>query len=606
MSDNEKTPMQGDGKNAPDKERQAAGREAFSDRRNTGRSAKAEAPVPPQKRSNGNIPAKRAPITPRRTAPDAKKKARSNPLPEIFHSKTPDCPWADSQKKIQKISAAVFAAVSLLLILLCTNLSYSYNGESIRVTSESSEATRSSSRAYRIVYSEADSFGLSSAEALRAAFLEKTGTSLDIVNDSESVSQHEIRIGHTNRASDDYLTSVSTLGDDGYAILITGNDSVNLLCFSETGADAAIKYFVGSYVGSYRHSKLTFANKTNFSFVSRSGAEPDVSLKATKVPLNFTESGKFKLLILSDADLNPNTIDAISRIADSEKPQLVIFAGDVSSGISTKSELQNYLKSLTEPLESRKIPWAAVFGEQDTDGGLSADAQMGVYTSFDYCVAKTDCLADGTISYFLPIYAHGGGSGTDAPIFGVFAMGQTSMLSSVSNGAATEALLSASRKDGTDYGYVTANQIAWFAETAKIADREGGGSLPSVMVCHTPTPEFEIAAKNPIETRLVGNIGESVAPSPINSGLFAALLDCGNVKGLYCGHDHLNSFSARYCDIELAYCASIGYDGYGLGGTFLSNNSLRGGRIIELTQKNEEISLSSRMVFAADLGVGTN
>ena len=151
--------MQGDGKNAPDKERQAAGREVFSDRRNTGRSAKAEAPVPPQKRSNGNIPTKRAPITPRRTAPDAKKKSRSSHLPEIFHSKTPDGLWADSQKKIQKISAAVFAAVSLLLIILCTNLSYSYNGESIRVTSESRVAAPAQQSAEAMLQAKACRWG---------------------------------------------------------------------------------------------------------------------------------------------------------------------------------------------------------------------------------------------------------------------------------------------------------------------------------------------------------------------------------------------------------------------------------------------------------------
>ena len=105
---------------------------------------------------------------------------------------------------------------------------------------------------------------------------------------------------------------------------------------------------------------------------------------------------------------------------------------------------------------------------------------------------------------------------------------------------------------------------------------------------------------------MLGNYGEKVASSPINSGLFASVLDAKNVLGLYAGHDHLNTFSGRYCGIELGYAASIGYDGYGLGGTFDINNSLRGGRMIELTMKDEEISLSSRMVYASDYGIGLN
>lgn len=512
----------------------------------------------------------------------------------------------------RKYAIICFSVIAFAAVVLCTVIGYSYSGDSIRLVSQMTEAERSSARAYRIVYSEADSWGLSAATALHDLFLEKTGASLEVVADSESVSKHEIRVGYTNRAGDDYLTAISALGIDGYAILLTTGDNVNIAAFSEVGVTAAVKYFVDSYVGSYMGGNLTLANRMNVSFVSRSGDEPSASLRESKITLNFTESGKFRILVLSDADINTNTVDAISAIADAEKPDLIIFAGDVSAGFKdsaksiTKADLEAYLKTLTAPIEEKGIPWAVVFGEQENDIGLSAEVQMAVYNSFEHCIAKSDFVSNGIVSYFLPVYAAGEGEVGTSPVFGVWAMGQTGMLSLTDSGAASDPLLSEYRDRGTDYGYVTAAQIAWFSETRKVLDREAGGKMPAIMVCHTPVPEFAVIAENPQKTGMVGNAGEDVASSPLNSGLFTAILEAKNILGLYCGHDHLNSFSGRYCGIELGYCASIGYDGYGFGVNFDINNRLRGGRIIELTLKDGAITSSSRMVYASDYGIGLN
>ncbi|MBQ8208663.1 MAG: metallophosphoesterase, partial [Clostridia bacterium] len=506
----------------------------------------------------------------------------------------------------RKAALIGFSVLSFAAVIICTVIGYSYSGDSIRIISQMTESERSSSREYIIVYSESDPWGLNAATALRDLFMQKTGASLKIVTDAESVAKHEIRVGHTNRSGDDYLTTLAALGTDGYAVILQSGDNISIAALSENGANTAVKYFVNSYVGSYRTGKLTLMRNMSISFVSRSGEEPSISLRESKITLNFTETGKFRVLVFSDADINPNTIAAINAMAETEKPHLVLFAGDVSSGMTAKADLEAYLRTLTAPLEERAIPWAAVFGEQDTDGGLSAEAQMEVYTSFEHCVAKSDFVSDGTVSYFLPVYAAGeGGSGT-APVFGIWAMGQTGMLSLTSGGAASDPLLEDHRENGTDYGYVTSSQIAWFTKNQKVLDREAGGAMPTVMVCHTPIPEFAIIADNPDETRMLGNAGEPVASSPLNSGLFAAILEAKNVLGLYCGHDHLNSFAGRYCGIELGYSASIGYDGYGFGGTFDINNSLRGGRMIELTLKDGAVTSSSRMVYASDYGIGLN
>ena len=506
----------------------------------------------------------------------------------------------------RKMLAVLFCVLALGGLVLCTLLGYSYSGDSIRMTSQMTESERSAAKDYVIVYSEADVWGADAAKKLNEMFYKKTGVSLKIAPDSESVARHEIRIGHTNRSGDDYITTAAALGENGYAVLLQSGDNIGIAALSREGAETAVKYFVESYVGAYRSGKLTLARNMSISFVSRTGNEPDISLRQSKLTLNFTETGKFRALVLSDADINPNTITAIDKMVEKEKPHLVIFAGDVSSGMGTKAELEEYLKALTAPLEARKIPWTAAFGEQDTDGGLSAEAQIEVYSSFDHCIIKNDFAYGGTASHFLPIYKAGEGGAGSAPISGIWIMGQTGMLSLRDNAASKDPILSDLRENGTDYGYVTSNQIAWFSENQKVLDREAGGKMATVMVCHTPVPEFGIVAENPVKSKMVGNFGETVSASPLNSGLFTAILESGSVLGLYSGHDHLNTFSGKYCGIELGYSASIGYDGYGLGGTFDINNSLRGGRMIELSALNGEIKVSSRMIYASDLAVGVN
>ena len=506
----------------------------------------------------------------------------------------------------RKMLAVLFCVLAVGGLILCTLLGYSYSGDSIRMISQMTESERSAAKDYVIVYSEADVWGLDAAKRLNELFYKKTGASLKILPDSESIARHEIRIGHTNRSGDDYITTVAALGENGYAVLLQSGDNIGIAALSREGAEVAVEYFVDSYVGAYRAGKLTLARNMSVSFVSRTGNEPSISLRQSKLKLNFTETGKFRALVLSDADTNPHTIEAIDKMVEKEKPHLVIFAGDVSSEIATKAELEEYLKALTAPLEARKIPWTASFGEQDTDGGLSAEAQISVFSSFDHCIIKNDFSYGGTASHFLPIYKSGEGGEGSSPVSGIWIMGQTGMLSLEENGASKDPILNDLRENGTDYGYVMSNQIAWFMENQKVLDREAGGKMPTVMVCHTPVPEFNAVAENPVEAKMSGNFGEAVSCSPLNSGLFTAILESRSVLGLYSGHDHLNTFSGKYCGIELGYCASIGYDGYGLGGTFDINNSLRGGRMIELSILNGDIRVSSRMIYASEFAVGVN
>lgn len=86
-----------------------------------------------------------------------------------------------------------------------------------------------------------------------------------------------------------------------------------------------------------------------------------------------------------------------------------------------------------------------------------------------------------------------------------------------------------------------------------------------------------------------GNKYEPVCCAQVNSGLFAALLEMGDVMGTFCGHDHVNDFHGRYQGIRLCYGRSSGHSTYGREGM------LRGGRVIQMREGEREFNTWLRL-----------
>ena len=75
----------------------------------------------------------------------------------------------------------------------------------------------------------------------------------------------------------------------------------------------------------------------------------------------------------------------------------------------------------------------------------------------------------------------------------------------------------------------------------------------------------------------VGFFGEPVCDPQLNSGLFNAMLECGDVMGVFCGHDHNNDYAINNRGILLAY-------GRYSGGDTVYNDIPNGGRVIVLKE----------------------
>ncbi|CAE8722867.1 unnamed protein product [Polarella glacialis] len=130
----------------------------------------------------------------------------------------------------------------------------------------------------------------------------------------------------------------------------------------------------------------------------------------------------------------------------------------------------------------------------------------------------------------------------------------------------------------TGWGCVYPDQVKWFRDTAKRLKEEDGRVVPGIMFHHIPLDEVNTAWNN-LSIEINGSRGEPVCCASVNTGLFDAILEAGNIWGVFHGHDHNNDFVALYKGVHLGFGRKSGYGGYG--GDVASQ---RGSRIFELRQ----------------------
>jgi hypothetical protein len=151
-----------------------------------------------------------------------------------------------------------------------------------------------------------------------------------------------------------------------------------------------------------------------------------------------------------------------------------------------------------------------------------------------------------------------------------------------------------------DWDWLRPDQIAWYRSTSEWLEKIHGKKIPSLMFFHIPLHEFRTMYENGVRHGVVGERNEDECPGPFNSGLFAALLERGDVSGVFVGHDHINDYVGNYFGIALGYAASAGFGTYGLGGA--ENHRMRGARVFVVDEDNPSV-FKTYMVYAKDYGI---
>ena len=272
--------------------------------------------------------------------------------------------------------------------------------------------------------------------------------------------------------------------------------------------------------------------------------------------VSFNNEGKLKIVQFTDIHWragDPATADAaanMNRVLDEEKPDLVIYTGD----ITTAKPAAEGLDRAFEPAISRGIPYAATLGNHDDEQDLTRQ-QL-----FDYIRKKQGSL-------------NSQAEGND------FAISVTS-----ADGKQTKAVLYVMDSNAYStidslkgYGWFRRDQVDWFArKSAALTAANGGKPLPALAFFHIPFPEYN-EASTALGNPLVGQRGEKACSPAINSGMFAAMLEAGDVMGTFVGHDHVNNYVTPWHGILLGY-------GQFTGGKTTYTDGRRGARVIELTE----------------------
>ena len=304
--------------------------------------------------------------------------------------------------------------------------------------------------------------------------------------------------------------------------------------------------------------------------------------------LRFNEDGKFRILILTDAHHAPNpgmeTIKAMGSLIDRTEPDLVFLDGDNIAGHATKRDCLDMIQQIVSPMEERGIPWAHVFGNHDKTPRFSKDFQQNLYEGYPHCVSHSGPFdIPGIGNYFLPILGIDG-----KPSFGIWALDSMQDLDIMDSpldydGDLIKDILLPNRLTTASVAdFIHFQQVMWYYRQSMKLESDYERKIPSIMCFHQPLYEFNAVVRNPKETHMVGEYNERISCSEVNSGLFAAALERGDVLGMFCGHDHINNFDGVYCNIHMAYCGSVGYHAYGMKDPETDRERLRGGRIVDV------------------------
>ena len=238
----------------------------------------------------------------------------------------------------------------------------------------------------------------------------------------------------------------------------------------------------------------------------------------------------------------------IRRLVKAVRPDLITVTGDlVCSDCAVYS-----LKRICALFESFGVPWAPVFGNHEDESNMDKNHMADVFLSCPHCIFKKNDPGMGVGNYIINI-AEG-----DRVVEALFMM---------------------------DSGHSQANdkQREWFRLNAEKIKLDSDSQAEIAVLFHIPLPEYQYAydaaweifpQKWKKEYEACGELHENICCEkrdgvPVQRGFFPLMQSLGNVKYVFCGHEHPLDFSILYQGIRLTYTMKVGRasgGGFGLNG----------------------------------------
>ena len=287
-------------------------------------------------------------------------------------------------------------------------------------------------------------------------------------------------------------------------------------------------------------------------------------------PLKFNRNGEFKIVQFTDVHFqpgNPASDVALKRMAevlDAEQPDLVVFTGDL---IYAKPA-EEAMRTVLECVSARKIPFVVTFGNHDDEQGMTRSQLYDIVRTVP-CNIQPDRGSAASPDYVLTVRSSDGQR--DAAVLYCLDSHAYSALPDVKG-----------------YAWLTHEQVDWYRrQSAAFTAANDGNPLPALAFFHIPLPEYNqaAAAENAI---LLGNRQETACAPALNTGMFAAIKECGDVMATFVGHDHDNDYAVMWHGILLAY-------GRFTGGNTEYNHLPNGARVILLKENERKFTTWIRL-----------
>ncbi|MDR1335701.1 MAG: metallophosphoesterase family protein, partial [Tannerella sp.] len=252
---------------------------------------------------------------------------------------------------------------------------------------------------------------------------------------------------------------------------------------------------------------------------------------AGKPVLKFNKNGKFRIVQFTDTHLRGNCAESdsvlvlIRRVLEMEKPDFVIFTGDVIQ----RRPVQAW-QNIADVFAETKIPWAAVLGNHENEYGLSYAENIEVASKLPYSLTENGPAdISGNGNYVIKVQA----SGSDKTAAAFYCLDA--------------------------HGVIRADQVEWYRrESRKLTAENGGKPLPALAFFHIPIPEFPMVEKK------YGFCDEKESVMIPNPGLFAAMHEADDVMLMLAGDDHNNNYIGCFKEICMAYGNITGWMSYGM------------------------------------------
>lgn len=280
---------------------------------------------------------------------------------------------------------------------------------------------------------------------------------------------------------------------------------------------------------------------------------------------------QFKIMQVADTqegrNVSPDLLNLLNAAMEKEKPDLVVYSGDqiwnIASFKGNKETVRDVLYKITEPAHSRNIPFTICFGNHDRQVGVSNEEQLEIYKTIPCFIGESAEGIDGVANHVIEI------ADEEDIRFLLYCIDSHTSL-----------------KIG--YDHVHESQLEWYRKVRDEYKEKCGRYIPSIVIQHIPVPEIDelmLEVKKGTKGAVQGfrnrkgkwyildknKVGadafmkESPADPMENGGQFEAMAEKGDIKGIYFGHDHINSFNGNVRGIDLGYTQGAGFHIYGPG-----------------------------------------